>query len=158
MTESGSTEFIYPIGVVAKKLKISVETIRLYEREGLLIINKIPSGHRRFSERDIERLECIRDMITEKGLNIEGIRRIMSMIPCWNIYPKCSIEENPDCPAYTQTTAPCWALTNKPPICENQDCYRCPVYQMHIECDALKTLYHKNEHHIKSLPLQSLEN
>lgn len=140
--QSTKSEFIYSIGVVAKRLNISVETIRLYEREGLLLINKMPSGHRRFSEKDVERLQCVRDMITEKGLNIEGVRRMMSMIPCWKYYPDCSLEQHPDCPAYTTSKAPCWALEGKPDVCENQDCYNCPVYQMHIECDQIKSLYH----------------
>lgn len=139
------SDFIYPIGVVAKMLDISVETIRMYEREGLILTKKQPSGHRRYCQKDVERLECIRDMITEKGLNIEGVRRMMSMVPCWRIYEHCTEEKRAQCPAYTQSIAPCWALDAKPEICMNQDCYNCPVYQMHIECDQIKSLYHKQK-------------
>lgn len=141
---AAETEFIFSIGVVAKMLDISVETIRMYEREGLILTYKEPSGHRRYCQKDVDRLRCIRDMITEKGLNIEGIRRMMSMIPCWRIYEHCTDEKRSQCPAYTQSTAPCWALETKPEICMNQDCYHCPVYQMHIECDQIKSLYHKD--------------
>ena len=64
-------------------LKISVHTIRLYEHSGLILIRRNSSGRRIFSEWDIERLRCIRRMIIEDKLNIEGIRKILSMIPCW---------------------------------------------------------------------------
>jgi DNA-binding transcriptional MerR regulator len=54
---------IYSIGEVAAALGISVETIRLYDRLGLVIISKSERGRRIFSEVDIERLKCIRTAI-----------------------------------------------------------------------------------------------
>jgi len=134
--------FIFPIGVVAKILDISVHTIRLYEREGLILVHKTESGRRIFSEKDIDRLRCIRKMIIEKGLNIQGIKRLLAMIPCWRFNPQCSLKDYKTCPAYQQSIAPCWALPEKPEVCQEADCYNCPVYNLPIDCDNLKPLLH----------------
>ena len=55
---------IYSIGTVARMLGISVFTLRMYEREGLLIAHKADSNQRRYSASDVERLQCIRRAIT----------------------------------------------------------------------------------------------
>ncbi len=135
-------KFIYPIGVVAKMLDISVHTIRLYEREGLIIIRKTETGRRIFSEKDIERLRCIRSFIMEKGLNIQGIKRFLSFLPCWRLNPNCSMKDYKNCPAYQQSEVPCWALQEKPEICKEADCYACPVYNFPVDCTKIKTLLH----------------
>jgi len=133
---------MYSIGVVAGRLDVSVETIRLYEREGLIIPEKTKAGHRRFSAHDIERLECIREMLTKKGMNLEGVRRVMAMIPCWRINPECTPEKYSDCPALRNSAIPCWMLEEKGSLCADVDCYTCPVYRMHVDCDEIKSLYH----------------
>lgn len=51
-------EPVFTIGVVAQKLGISKHMIRIYEREG--IPYRKESGHRLFSQRDIERIKCVR--------------------------------------------------------------------------------------------------
>lgn len=144
------TRPIYPIGVVAKKLDISVDMIRIYEKEGLLLSDRTPSGHRRYSDSDVEKLKCIRRMITEKGLNIEGIRRLCSMIPCWGINPDCGIEDYEECPAFTTVGNPCWALDNRAKPCQNSDCYHCEVYQAHFDCKNIKELVH-NKTYLRKL-------
>jgi len=68
-----------PIGKVAERLDVSVETIRLYERRGLILVTKTRGNQRLFSESDIERLRCIRTAINEHKISIEGIRRIQSL-------------------------------------------------------------------------------
>ncbi len=139
---SEDEKLIYPIGVVAKKLNVSVHTIRLYEREGLILVRK-ENGRRIFSEKDVERLRCIRNMIVEKGLNLQGIKRILAFIPCWRLNPNCSVKDYKTCPAYEETIAPCWALPEKPQVCQSADCYTCPVYNLPIDCDNIKPLFHE---------------
>ena len=73
---------LYPIGLVAKMFGISVATLRLYESEGLILPQKSPGQHRSFTEDDIKRIACIRSMITEKGLNLAGVRMVFSALPC----------------------------------------------------------------------------
>ena len=66
-------EPVLSIGIVAKKLGVAVQTVRLYEQEGLVLPFKAESGHRLFSAHDLERLQCVLKMITELGINLQGI-------------------------------------------------------------------------------------
>jgi len=141
-----NTEPIYPIGVVAKMLDVSVDTIRTYEKEGLILTYKMDSGHRRFSENDIEKIRCIRRMLKEKGLNIAGIKRLCSMIPCWGINENCKISEYEDCPAATNVELPCWALDEHSRPCSGNDCYYCKVYETHFDCRNIKELVHNKDY------------
>ena len=153
MDKNENTELfkpIYPIGVVARMLDISEHTVRLYEREGLVLTYKTSAGHRRYSENDIEKLRCIRRMITEKGLNLEGIKRLCSMIPCWGINPECTQKHYEQCDAFEQVGKPCWALENKPGICTQDKCYSCQVYQTHFDCRNIKELVH-NKSYLRKL-------
>jgi MerR family transcriptional regulator, heat shock protein HspR len=129
---------IYRIGEVARKLSISVETIRVYEREGLLISEKTESGQRHYYDTDVDWLTCIRRLIKEEGLNIEGIRRILAFMPCWEWHP-CSAEDKQNCPASKSTRKPCWMLKDEvAEICRNKDCRKCTVYTSAIKCENLK--------------------
>jgi MerR family transcriptional regulator/heat shock protein HspR len=130
-------EPILAIGMVAKKLNIAVQTVRLYEQEGLILPNKTKSGHRRYSFHDLERLRCIRKMITEHRLNLQGIKRLMSLIPCWE-YKGGLDEECRNCPAYYESSGPCWTLKNVGQKCQLQDCRSCPVYRIEINCTKIK--------------------
>ncbi len=125
-------------------LKISVHTIRLYEHSGLILIRRNSSGRRIFSEWDIERLRCIRRMIIEDKLNIEGIRKILSMIPCWLKVEGCNKTIYENCPAYNTTEGPCWSLKEKPALSCNRDCYSCPVYREAYDCSEIKNLIKKH--------------
>jgi MerR family transcriptional regulator/heat shock protein HspR len=78
-------EPILTIGTIAQKLSISVQLIRVYEQAGLVLPYKTNSGRRMYSIHDMERLHCIRVMITEYGLNLKGIQIIFSFIPCWEL-------------------------------------------------------------------------
>lgn len=133
---------IYPIGVAARMLDISVPTIRLYEREGLIILQKNQSGRRMLSEFDIERLRCIRYHIVDEGLNLRGIRKLMAILPCWEMKQECTKQHYSSCPAYLGMDGPCWSLPDKPGICEHADCYQCTVYRKPFKCEDLKTFLH----------------
>ena len=67
----------YTISNAANLLDISVHTMRMYEREGLVIPFKKESGQRLYSDNDIERITCIRYSIKEEKLNIQGIKKIL---------------------------------------------------------------------------------
>ena len=70
-------EKTFRIGYIAKKLDVSVETIRTYERQGFLVPFKTETGQRLFTDRDVEWAQCIRKLIKRDGLNFEGIRRLL---------------------------------------------------------------------------------
>ncbi len=135
-------EILYPIGVVAQMFNISVSTLRLYESEGLIIPLKSQGNHRYFTESDIKRLECIRDFIENKGLNIAGIRMMLSTIPCWELKP-CSEEDRRKCPAYLDSQDPCWVIKSETSACQEDDCRSCPVYAQTDQCTGIKYILHK---------------
>jgi MerR family transcriptional regulator/heat shock protein HspR len=133
---------LFPIGVVAKMFKISVATLRLYETEGLLLPQKSEGKHRQYSTGDIRRLECIRRLLDEQGLNLAGIRMMFSAIPCWEIKP-CSENDRKKCDAFLKANNPCWVVEHKPDKCKESDCSLCPVYTESSGCDNMKTLLKK---------------
>ena len=63
---------IYTISNAAKLLDISAHTLRMYEREGLLIPFRKNSNQRLYSDKDLERVKCIKNTINEDKINIEG--------------------------------------------------------------------------------------
>lgn len=122
----------YSIGTIAERLGISIETIRLYERSGLILTTKTGGNQRLFSESDIDRLQCIRKAINKEKLSIAGIRRIYSFIPCWNVV-SCSISERRTCPAYSGHLQPCWTYKHKKNVCAGLSA----GYVKRIECRAI---------------------
>lgn len=130
------------IGEVARQLDIAVETIRMYEREGLLLVHKTETGRRLFSASDVHWISCLRRLITERGLNLEGIRRILALLPCWELKP-CSQAERNSCPAYLTARKPCWMIKAQlPGNCQALDCRECRVYESARHCDNMKELLH----------------
>jgi MerR family transcriptional regulator, heat shock protein HspR len=129
----------YAIGQVADLLGVSVPTLRLYEREGLVLPLRRDSGHRLYSDADIQRLHCIRRSITQEKIGIAGMRRVLSLIPCWAL-KGCSAASRAACPASRSHDTPCWSLANRPAECTDADCRSCAVYTMAADCSALKTL------------------
>ncbi len=142
LIEVKDSNTLYPIGMVAKMFGVSVATIRLYESEGLVIPHKSKGKHRLYSQSDMKRIECIRDLLDERGLNFAGIRLVLSTIPCWELKP-CSQEDRNNCDAYHKSLVPCWMVENKGEICKNEDCALCPVYQKSSECSNTKVILKK---------------
>jgi MerR family transcriptional regulator/heat shock protein HspR len=133
-------EPIYPIGVASKLLGISVHTLRMYEKEGLIITARgTNQKNRLYSIADIERMECIRDAITKKKYSIPSIKTMLSLIPCWKII-NCREEERMNCPAYNSIGTPCWAYDHKDNICAIKKCRECKVYNDFTNCDDIKKL------------------
>jgi MerR family transcriptional regulator/heat shock protein HspR len=71
-----SARAVYVISVAAELAGVHPQTLRIYERKGLLDPARTGGGSRRYSERDIERLRRIQHLTTA-GLNLEGVRRVM---------------------------------------------------------------------------------
>jgi MerR family transcriptional regulator, heat shock protein HspR len=128
---------LYTIGIVAEMLDVSVHTLRLYEREGLIIPHKKDSKHRLYSQNDIIRLKCIREGISEKKFSISGIKTLYSMIPCWSI-KRCSDTDRENCGAFSGHSMPCWTYKHLNNSCESQICSQCDVYKDHARCDSIK--------------------
>jgi MerR family transcriptional regulator/heat shock protein HspR len=67
------------ISVVAKRYKIHPQTLRLYEREGLLKPSRTEGNTRLYSTGDLERLETILSLTRELGVNLAGVEIILNM-------------------------------------------------------------------------------
>jgi MerR family transcriptional regulator/heat shock protein HspR len=73
-----SNRAVYVISVAAELAGVHPQTLRIYERKGLVDPARTGGGSRRYSERDIQRLQRIQDL-TNAGLNLEGVRRVMQL-------------------------------------------------------------------------------
>ena len=69
---------VYVISVAAELAGMHPQTLRIYERRGLVQPARSQGGNRRYSDMDIETLRRIQELAGE-GMNLEGIRRVMSL-------------------------------------------------------------------------------
>lgn len=69
---------VYVISVAAELTGLHPQTLRTYERMGLLTPGRTPGGGRRYSHRDLELLREIADL-TAHGIGLEGVRRILEL-------------------------------------------------------------------------------
>jgi len=69
---------VYVISVAAELAGMHPQTLRIYERRGLLTPARTSGGNRRYSDADIQRLRRIAELASS-GMNLEGIRHVMSL-------------------------------------------------------------------------------
>ena len=72
------TRALFVISVAAELAGVHPQTLRIYEREGLLDPARTAGGTRRYSPDDIDRLKEI-IMLTAGGLNLAGVRRVLEL-------------------------------------------------------------------------------
>ena len=65
-------EPIYVISVAARMLGVHQQTLRYYERAGLVVPSRSQGNRRYYSERDLERLRRIKTMMDDMGMNLAG--------------------------------------------------------------------------------------
>ena len=73
-----TTRAVFVISVAAELAGMHPQTLRIYERKGLLEPSRTGGGSRRYSQRDISRLHRIAEL-TNVGMNLEGVRRVMEL-------------------------------------------------------------------------------
>ncbi len=69
---------VYVISVAAEMTGVHPQTLRIYERKGLVAPARTGGGSRRYSDEDIERLRRIQQL-TESGLNLAGVKRVLEL-------------------------------------------------------------------------------
>jgi MerR family transcriptional regulator/heat shock protein HspR len=69
---------VYVISVAAELAGVHPQTLRIYERKGLLDPARTVGGSRRYSDVDIARLRRIQEL-TSAGLNLEGVRQVLAL-------------------------------------------------------------------------------
>lgn len=70
---------VYVISVAAELAGVHPQTLRMYERKGLLSPSRTPGNSRRYSDRDVEQLRRIQQLTQDLGINLAGVRMIMEM-------------------------------------------------------------------------------
>jgi MerR family transcriptional regulator/heat shock protein HspR len=78
MSNRSHNSAVYVISVAAELAGMHPQTLRIYERRGLVRPARTEGGNRRYSDADIEVLQRISDL-TAEGMNVEGIRRVMEL-------------------------------------------------------------------------------
>jgi len=73
------TEPCYVISVVARMLGVSAQTLRYYEREGLIEPSRSRGRVRLYSQRDVERLRQIKTLMNDLGVNLAGVEVILRL-------------------------------------------------------------------------------
>jgi MerR family transcriptional regulator/heat shock protein HspR len=73
------TKAAYMISAIAQQYEIHPQTLRLYEREGLLRPSRSEGNTRLYTEQDIERLEIILHLTRDLGVNLAGVEIILNM-------------------------------------------------------------------------------
>jgi MerR family transcriptional regulator/heat shock protein HspR len=92
-----SSEPVYPLRIAASRVGLSPRTLRVYETAGLIAPARV-GGHsqRLYSGQDLHWLRCVRDMIHGEGLTVTAIRRLLDLVPCWEIR-HCEAEQAAAC-------------------------------------------------------------
>lgn len=127
---------VYPMGVIAELLGIHPETIRTWERYGVICPAR-RSGKRFYSDLDVKRMRFIQKM-TQQGLNLPAICHYLSLYPCWKLE---------DCPVcmrrseHTSCAKPCWKEEGV--YCEVYGdvnaCTNCELREQHRQSSAAPT-------------------
>lgn len=89
---------VFTISAAAEMLAVTPRTLRMYERDGLLV----PARHgkwRYYSMDNLKWISCLRTMIHEQGISLAAIRKLLQLTPCWNI-AGCSFEKRKLCTAF----------------------------------------------------------
>ena len=77
MTKQGDRA-VYVISVAAELAGLHPQTLRIYERKGLVDPARTGGGSRRYSDEDIDQLRRIQDL-TAEGLNLAGVQRVLEL-------------------------------------------------------------------------------
>ncbi len=78
MSGKSANHALFVISVAAELSGLHPQTLRIYERRGLVEPHRTAGGTRRYSQADIDRLQLIQTL-TEQGLNLEGVKKVMAL-------------------------------------------------------------------------------
>ena len=79
MARKRKVKGLYTISVVAKRFDVHPQTLRLYEREGLLKPSRTRGNTRLYTDEDMDRLDAILSLTRELGVNLAGVEIILNM-------------------------------------------------------------------------------
>lgn len=79
MAELSEETPVFVISVAAQLAGMHAQTLRQYDRLGLVSPGRTPGGGRRYSARDVSRLQVVARLSQEEGINLAGIKRIIEL-------------------------------------------------------------------------------
>ena len=79
MARQHKTKGSYTISVVAERFGVHPQTLRMYEREGLLQPSRTDGNTRLYTDEDIDRLDVILSLTRDLGVNLAGVEIILNM-------------------------------------------------------------------------------
>lgn len=77
--EKDQGQGLYIISIAARLTEVHPQTLRIYERKGLLRPERTLKNRRRYSDADITRLRHIQELTQREGLNLSGVRKVLEM-------------------------------------------------------------------------------
>jgi MerR family transcriptional regulator, heat shock protein HspR len=77
---SRKDEPVYAISVAARLCAMHPQTLRLYERLGLVTPNRLDNRNRLYSDRDIDRVKQIQRLTQDMGVNLAGVEVILNLL------------------------------------------------------------------------------
>lgn len=96
---------VYTISIVSQLVGVHQETLRIWERNGLVNPSR-KNNQRLYSQNDLKRLQFIKKLLDEKGLNLAGVRQLIEFYPCW-WKENCQGGKRTGEP-YINPAKPCW--------------------------------------------------
>ena len=75
---------IYTISVAAEILETHPRTLMMYENIGLVVPQRTATNRRRFSQRDIYKLQTIQSLTRQHGVNLTGVRYVLALLKTLN--------------------------------------------------------------------------
>jgi MerR family transcriptional regulator/heat shock protein HspR len=96
--EMKENKALFTIGMAAGMLEVHPRTLRNYEDAGLISPRRRGSW-RYYTMRDLQWIECLREMIHEHGVSINAVKKLLKFTPCWNIID-CPFKKRQRCSAF----------------------------------------------------------
>ena len=112
---------LYVISVAAELAGVHAQTLRIYERKGLLAPARTSGGSRRYSDRDIAMLDRI-SQLTSEGLNLAGVKRVLELEETRGVAGtpagrSLKPRQRPSWPRHTASTGVTWCRCRRPISC-----------------------------------------
>ena len=78
--KSADSKPLFTLSVTAEIMGVHPRTLMIYENEGLVIPARTKTNRRRYSQKDVKKLQFIRYLTTKKGVNLAGVASILKLI------------------------------------------------------------------------------
>ena len=114
----------YLINEVSRLVNLSQKRIREYEAEGFIKpLREANTNNRLYTDFEVRQIQQLTSLIHDRGFTLAGLRQVMILAPCWNIF---DCPDKKECPAYLSPWSPCYEVRTDR-LAEGF-CPRCPIY------------------------------